>query len=64
MSGGIIINRSEALLTAVTDPSIYDSLLAPIKVQVDAIKAKAPADRTQEDVQTLARAIVSAVSSP
>jgi hypothetical protein len=60
MSGGIIINRSQVLLTAVTDPSIYNSLDDEVKDQVEVIRAKAPDDRTTEDCQALAAAIASA----
>jgi hypothetical protein len=55
MSGGIIIQRAKAALTAVTDTSFYGSLTGPNKTTVDAIDAKDPASRTQADVVTLTK---------
>lgn len=51
--GGIIIQRASALLVAVTDPSIYQDLEPNDKATVDAIDAKDPMSRTQEDVNAL-----------
>ena len=53
--GGIIINHAKVLLVAVTDPSIYGMLYSSDKATVDAIDAKDPMSRTQEDVDTLYR---------
>lgn len=53
MGGGIIINRSKALLVAATDPSIYEALSAAQKAAVDAIDAAEPASRTQTDINLL-----------
>lgn len=58
MSGGIIINRSSTLLTAATDPSIYDFMCGETKAKVDEIQAKDPASRTDADCETLVHAIV------
>lgn len=55
MSGGIIINRRKALLTAVKDPSLYDNLPMNCKDKVDDIEAKAPADCTEQDLRTLVK---------
>lgn len=57
MGGGIIINRAKVLLVAVTDPCLYDSLSPGVKTIVDAIDAKDPASRTEEDVHRLVIAI-------
>jgi hypothetical protein len=61
MSSGIIIQRAKVLLVAVTDQSLYSSLPTGAKAIVDAIDAKAPADRTENDVKALAKAIHEAV---
>lgn len=53
MSGGIIIQRAQVLVTAANDPSFYANLPVPCKDAVDAITAKDPASRTQEDVNCL-----------
>jgi hypothetical protein len=63
MSSGIIIQRAKAALTAVTDPSFYNSLTPSTKAKVDAIDAKDPASRTHEDVVTLAHALVEAAKT-
>lgn len=52
-AGGIIQQRAKVLLVAVTDPCIYGSLTQHTKAQVDAIDAKDPMSRTEEDVRTL-----------
>jgi hypothetical protein len=57
MSGGIIIQRAKVLVTAATDPSLYNNLPQHCKDQVDAIEAKDPASRTQADCVTLASII-------
>lgn len=57
MGGGIIINRAAILLIAVTDPCLYGSLSPHTKAKVDAIDAKDPASRTEDDVRELVRAI-------
>lgn len=53
MSGPIIINHSKVLLDAATDPSVYHGMTPNQKDAVDIIQAKAPADRTQADVNQL-----------
>jgi hypothetical protein len=53
MSGGIIIQRNAALLVAVTEPCFYNALSPHIKARVDAIDAKDPASRTQDDCNAL-----------
>lgn len=63
MSGGIIISRAKVALTAVTDPSFYESLTSSTKSKVDAIEAKDPASRTKEDVLVLAHALVEAAKT-
>jgi hypothetical protein len=63
MSGGIIIQRAKAALTAVTDPSFYESLTTNTKAKVDAIDAKDPASRTAADVLTLTHALVEAAKT-
>jgi hypothetical protein len=55
--GGIIIQRNEVMLVAVTDPCMYDSLSAHTKALVDAIDAKDPMSRTKADLQVLLRAL-------
>ena len=62
MSGGIIIQRSSVLLVAVTDPCLYNSLSPLTKAKVDAIAAKHPASRTEDDVHALVLAIKEAVN--
>jgi hypothetical protein len=61
--GGIIIQRAKALLIAITDESLYDSLDPKTKAQVDAIDAKGPDQRTKADVLILARAIMEAATT-
>lgn len=51
--GGIIIQRAKVLLVAVTDHSMYGSLSVHDKLAVDAIDAKDPMSRTQQDVDAL-----------
>ena len=55
MSGGIIIRRRLALLSAVKDPSFYDELPDSIKNRIDAIDQAPPSACTQEDLVRLAR---------
>lgn len=62
MGGGIIINRAKVLLVAVTDPCIYGSLTSHTKAKVDAIDAKDPVSRTEEDVQALMVALEEAIN--
>lgn len=61
MSGGIIIQRRAAIVSTVTDPSLYDSLPPTCKATVDAIVTKAPGDVTDHDLSVLAAMIVVAV---
>jgi hypothetical protein len=56
--GGIIIQRFSVLKPAATDSSIYNSLPHPCKLTVDTICAKAPADVTDQDIQSLAAMIL------
>jgi hypothetical protein len=53
MSGGIIIQRNSVVLIAITDTSFYSSLTPSQKTKVDAINAKDPASRTQDDLCAL-----------
>jgi len=53
VSGGIIIQRRAAIVPAVTDPSLYNSLPPTCKATVDAIVAKLPADVTDFDLSVL-----------
>lgn len=55
MSGGIIITRRNALITAAKDPSLYDNLPMNCKDKIDAIEAKPPAQCTEDDLRTLVR---------
>ncbi len=59
--GGIIIQRRAAILPAITDPSLYNSLPGPCKMTVDAIVNKAPGDVTDIDLSVLAAMIQVAV---
>lgn len=61
MSGGIIIQRRAAIVPAVTDPSLYDSLPGNCKTVVDALVGKLPADVTDNDLAVLAAMIQVAV---
>jgi len=61
MSGGIIIQRLAVLKPAATDPSIYNSLSNPCKLEVDAICSKAPGSVTDDDIKRLASLIHVAV---
>jgi hypothetical protein len=58
--GGIIIQRNAVLLMAVTEPCFYNSLPPDTKAAVDAIDAKEPMSRTQEDCNRLVAAITQA----
>lgn len=53
MSSGIIIQRNAILLVAATDPAIYNFLSPATKARVDAIDARDPLSRTQEDIDHL-----------
>lgn len=53
MSGGIIIQRRAALLTAAKDTSLYANLPQNEKAKVDAIDTKPPDQCTQKDLETL-----------
>lgn len=55
--GGIIIQRRQALLTAIKDPSLYNLLPQGWKDKVDAISNADPASCTLKDLKTLAKAI-------
>lgn len=57
MSGGIIIQRRLALLTAVKHPSLFDNLPMNCKDKVDEIEAKGPASCTEHDLHTLVKMI-------
>jgi len=57
MGAGGVIQKAKVLLIAVTDPTFYLVLHPSTKTEVDAIDAKAPADRTQADCNTLAGAL-------
>lgn len=59
-SGGIIIQRNAVLLIAVTDPCFYNSLSPNTKAAVDAIDAKDPMSRTQQDCNMLIAALMQA----
>jgi hypothetical protein len=52
-AGGIIQQRAAVLLTAAQDTSIYDYMTDAQRDSVDDIAAKAPADRTQADINCL-----------
>ena len=60
-AGGIIQNRAAVLLTAVTDPSFYESLSDEDRECVNAILSKPFSDRTKQDVIYLAHLIRSTV---
>jgi hypothetical protein len=49
-AGGIIQQHAIVLLTAVSDPSIYDSLCSKDKDRVELIRAENPVMRTKGDV--------------
>lgn len=55
MSGGIIIQRRLALLSAVKAPCFYDELPDSIKSKIDAIDQASPSACTQQDLVRLAR---------
>lgn len=63
MGGGIIINRAAVLLSAALDVSIYDFLSVNDKDAVEQIAAKAPSDRTEDDVRFLAEKIREVICS-
>jgi len=54
MGGGIIIQRSSVLLTAIMEKCFYESLSTNDQEAVEQISTKPPAERTAEDVQFLA----------
>jgi len=57
MGGGIIIQRSSVLLKAINDPCFYNDLNDTDRDAVEQINAKAPHDRTEDDVRYLAAKI-------
>lgn len=59
--GSIIINRAGVLVTAAKDPCLYDTLPDHCKHKADVIAAKAPDQRTLQDVYELADIISVAV---
>lgn len=59
--GGIIIQRRAAIVTAVTDPSLYGSLPQTCKSVVDSIVGKPELDCTDNDLAVLAAMIQVAV---
>lgn len=61
MSGGIIIRRRLALLGAVKDSSLYDDLPQGYKNKVDAIDQAPPANCTEQDLETLVKALKVAI---
>jgi len=61
MSGGIIIRRRAALLTAAKDSSLYDPLPQTEKAKVDSIDTKPPDQCTQHDLETLVYVLGKAV---
>lgn len=61
-AGGIVNQRAKVLLVAVTDPSLYGSLSSETKRYVDAIDAKDPLSRTEDDIAMLLGAIQEAVN--
>lgn len=54
-AGGVVQQRASVLLMTVTDPCFYACLSPRDKATVDALDAKSPLTRTQEDVNTLYR---------
>jgi hypothetical protein len=56
-AGGIIQQRNAVLLTAATDPSMYQALSPQTKTAVDSIDAKDPMTRTDVDLKILLRAL-------
>jgi hypothetical protein len=56
-AGGVIHNRAAVLLTAVTDPSLFDGLPQACKDKVNAIDAKAYVDRDEHDCHVLVKMI-------
>lgn len=61
MSGIIIINRRALLLPVATSPDIYGALPTHCQSKIDVIGAKAEADTTAQDIETLAALILVAV---
>jgi hypothetical protein len=61
MSGGIIVQRAQVLVTAATDSSLYDALPPREKSKVDAIKAKEPASRDEQDLEELVKVLKVAI---
>ncbi len=59
--GSIIINRLAVLKPAATDPSNYNFLPDPCKLEVDLICSKAPGAVTDDDIKRLASLIHVAV---
>lgn len=59
--GGIIIQRRAAIVTALADASLYNSLPDQCKAVVDAIVSKPELDCTDNDLAVLAAMIQVAV---
>jgi hypothetical protein len=59
--GGIIIQRAQVLVTAASDSSLYDGLPPREKAKVDAIKAKEPASRDEQDLEELVKVLKVAI---
>lgn len=57
-AGGIIQQRARALLLALSDPSLFNTLPQHCKDAVNAIDAKPELDRTEADVNALGGLIV------
>ena len=62
MSGGIIIQRSVAMLHALTDTSLWNSLPQHCKDKINAIDGKPADQRDEHDVHVLAMMFPVAVS--
>jgi len=61
VSGGIIITRRNALLTAAKDPSLYDNLPTTCKDKIDDIDTKPPAQCTEHDLEILVKMLKIAI---
>jgi hypothetical protein len=60
MGAGGVIQKAKVFLVAVTDPTLYQALSAATKALVDAIDAKDPMSRTQDDCDKLLAALTEA----